>query len=343
MAIKMMKYQTVFSLLISSLAIPMAAQTPATQGIVACKLSIEGSQTMKDLYGGKVPLYAGNVTCKNYASVTVGPIGAADLYLALGTINTMTAADASALLTKTYSRSVASQAGTAVQSANTGLGLLAGLKQLSISASSLGWIGFGVGIFSQAVLPFFTAGQPNLTSLLANQCDSMSNVSLAPGQSISCTIYIQKPPKKTVLPGAVPFDLVPSGPPTPGSLPPPAPVQLRPRVITEVKPFSTESGIEQYHVTETHQEVAKIESIKPVTRDAPQSQNSIIIPVTTPPSSYTVPATVTDSERIDALQRQMEATQKQLAMVQAQLQVMTDILRNGNSGTNRTIPVPTPN
>ena len=228
------------ALALFALSIPMWAQTSA--GLVACQLNLESPETMKDLYGGKVPILAGHIYCKNYSSLTVGPISSADFYLALGTVNTMTAADASALLTRVYGRSVASQAGTAVQSANTGMSLLAGLKQLSISASSLGWIGFGVGIGTQAILPFFTAGQPNLSSLLANQCDALNASTLAPGQSIGpCTMYVQKPIKGVHLQGAIPFDLVPTGPGPSGPLPPNAPVMLSPRRAMLDSPVDTRS------------------------------------------------------------------------------------------------------
>ena len=207
------------------------AQTAAT-GIVAGQLTIEGPALMKTLYGGRVPVLVGNIVVKNYSQSAI-QVGSADIYLALSTIDTVPASDASAALTKVYGYSKTQRLIQLGQAVAGGVGILAATSSpISVGVKTLGYLLFGSAELSQAV-NVFTADQPNLSSLLSNSCDSLpSGMALVSGGSLQCKVYIQKPARGAALPSAIAFQLVPTGPSAPGLLPPAAPLGMPRKLLT---------------------------------------------------------------------------------------------------------------
>lgn len=190
----------------------LAAAIPS-YGQVLCKLSIESSFTMKGLYGGKVTVLQGRVTCKNYGTAPVS-IGGSEIDLSLPVINTLPASDASALLTRTYKN----QPGQRIsRDLTTGLGALGVLEAAKVIALPAGPIGLAVagavGVI-QYVIPSLTTNEPALD--LSNQCDSVQGIALAAGATLFCKLYLNKPPKNSPpVPASMEFALangtVPAG------------------------------------------------------------------------------------------------------------------------------------
>ena len=205
----------------------LAAAQPASQ--VYCKASQLNSRNMKGLYGGRTEMFQTQIECRNYGLAPAQIDGIA-MDLSLPTINSLPSAQASALLTKTFNGQPGQQM---ARDASIGLGVLGALEAgggkvgAFLSVGPFGLIVAAVMTVTQYVIPLFTANEPPLN--FTNQCDQISaGMMLAPGASITCMTYIQKPPKgATPLPGAFTFNLV-TAPPTPGPLPPAPPVQLRP-------------------------------------------------------------------------------------------------------------------
>ena len=144
--------------------------------------------------------------------------------MALPTLDTIPASDASAMLTRTYNN----QPGQRVaRDLTTGLGVWGVIElsgKIAFSSTVVGAVVSSVVAAIQYIIPTFTNNEPPLN--LSNQCDGITGVTLAAGQSLTCTIYINKPPKgSTQIPSAFCFTLG-GTPVTP--LPPAPPVQLRP-------------------------------------------------------------------------------------------------------------------
>jgi hypothetical protein len=208
-------------LLIGLLALPLAAQTG-----IPCTLKLGSSTTMKDLYGGNTTVIQGRVSCKNYGLNPIGVSGV-DVDLATPTLDTIPASDAQAMLTKTFNNQTGQRA---TRDLTSGLGVL-GIIELAVKTAkpvlNSTWVGVIITSFVSAVqyiIPSFTANE--IPTNFNNQCDAISGITLASGQSITCTIYINKPPKgSTQIPSAFGFTLGATTPVNP--LPPAPPVQLR--------------------------------------------------------------------------------------------------------------------
>ena len=207
------------SLLLLAVTLPLTAQTG-----IPCKLALGSSATMKGLYGGRTQVIQGRVSCSN-TSLNNVTISGVNLDLALPTLDTIPASDASAMLTRTYNN----QPGQRVaRDLTTGLGVWGVIElsgKIAFSSTVVGAVVSSVVAAIQYIIPTFTNNEPPLN--LSNQCDGITGVTLAAGQSLTCTIYINKPPKgSTQIPSAFGFTLG-GTPVTP--LPPAPPVQLRPQ------------------------------------------------------------------------------------------------------------------
>ena len=213
-------------------ALPAFCQAPSAE----CKASLLGSANMKGIYGGRTSVYQANINCLNLTSGPVVITGVA-LDLSMATLNTMPSATAQALLTKTYNNQPGQVAGRDMTLGIGVLGVLEASKGLAFLAAGP----FGLAVAAvvgavQYVIPFFTQNEVPLS--FGQPCDQVtSGTMIAAGASLTCTAWIQKPPKGAApLPGAFTFVLVnASNYPVPGPLPPPAPVQLRPQA--SFKPF----------------------------------------------------------------------------------------------------------
>lgn len=201
------------------------AQTPAS-GPVFCKTSLLNSINMKGLYGGRTPMFQAQVECQNYG-LADAKVSAVTIDLSMSTVNSLPAAQASALLTKTFNGQPGQQIAHDSIAAIGILGALQAGKYAFVAAGPFGWVVAGVALATQYIIPLFTANQIPLD--FSNQCGNLQNgMMLAAGASMTCTTYIQKPPKGyPLLPGAFTFNLLTDSPPTPGPLPNSAPVQLR--------------------------------------------------------------------------------------------------------------------
>jgi hypothetical protein len=216
-------------LLSALLALPLGAQTETP--VILGHISIENSQFMKQLYGGKVPVLIGNIWLKNIGAEAY-TLGSADIYISLTSLATIPASDATLALTQTYSRSKLSILNDIGQVGLMTAGAVEAVSSpFAFSARALGIFVFGAQAFSQGV-SIFGQGRPQLSALLQGQCDGMftGTLALIPGGSVGCKIYIAIPPKGTTIPGGLDFTLVTTAPPAPG--PPPPPVKaVRPRSV----------------------------------------------------------------------------------------------------------------
>ena len=222
-------------------AIAFAQSQPGD--IVACNLSIEGSATMKQLYGKKVPLYTGSVVGKNYSASMIS-ISSVDIYLALETVNRLPNSDASAILTKAFNGQPIQEISSGIGLAAAGVGIATAVgSPITIGARALAYILFGITFGQNALVPFLQAGQPSLSSLLANQCESMGSggtLILQPGGTFGCNMFIQKATGVSLLPTNIPFDLFIDAPPAPSPLPAPTPL------LRTVRPMRAVPGNDPY-------------------------------------------------------------------------------------------------
>jgi hypothetical protein len=236
------------------LALPICAQTTG----IPCVLKLGSSATMRGLYGGKTQVVQGRVSCKNYG---LDPITASGVDIDLGTptLDTVPASDASAMLTRTYYN----QKGQVIsRDLTTGLGVWGAIElsaKITFSSTIVGAIVMGAVAAIQYIIPSFTNNEPPLN--LSNQCDNVSGVTLASGQTLTCTIYITKPPKSTVLPSTLAFTLG-GVPATPGPPPVAPPLQLKaPHTGASIDPRCLENGKDVcMYINPTEAPVASIDT-----------------------------------------------------------------------------------
>lgn len=206
------------ALLFLAALLPLAAQPN-----VYCKVSFGSSATMHDLYGGKASVIQARVNCLN-GSAAPAQISGVLIDLSLPSVNTIPAADASALLTKTYRNQTGERLSRDLTTGLGAFGVLEASKAITLSAGPAGWVVAGIIAAIQYVVPSFTANEPPLN--LANQCDTVSDIMIPASASFSCTMYIRKPAKTDpALPAAFTFAI--SATPAPAPPPPAPPVQLK--------------------------------------------------------------------------------------------------------------------
>lgn len=211
------------ALMSAFLALPLAAQPS-----VGCKVSFGSSSVMRDLYGGKVSVIQGRVNCQNFG-IAASSISGVTIDYSLPTVNTVPAGDASAMLTKTYNNQPGKRISRDLTTGLGAFGALEAAKTISIGAGPAGIVVAAIVTAIQYIIPSFTANEPALN--LSNQCDNIAGITLAAGQTLTCTIYIRKPGKgdpplpaafqfaiNAALPGTVTTPIAP-----PVSLRPPAP------------------------------------------------------------------------------------------------------------------------
>ncbi len=174
-------------------------------------------------------MFQTRTSCKNLG-LFPQPIDGVTLDLSTPTINSVPSNIASADLQKTYNNQLGQRFS---RDSTVGIGVLGMLqagKYAFLSATPFGIIVAAYAVFTQYVVPLFTANEPPLD--FSNQCDQTpAGLVLASGASFSCVGFIQKPAKgQPLLPGSFDFYLLGSNsgaPPIPGPIPPPSPVQLR--------------------------------------------------------------------------------------------------------------------
>lgn len=171
-------------------------------------------------------MFQAQVECQNYG-LTDAKISAVTLDLSMSTVNSIPAAQAQSLLTKTFNGQPGQQITHDSIAAIGVLGALQAGKYAFVAAGPFGWVVAGVALATQYIIPLFTANQIPLD--FSNQCGNLQNgMMLAAGASMTCTTYIQKPPKGyPLLPGTFTFNLLTDAPPIVGPPPNPSPVQLR--------------------------------------------------------------------------------------------------------------------
>jgi nucleoside phosphorylase len=199
------------------------AQNPG----VECKLSMQSSVVVKGLYGGKVGVSPADLSCKNY-SPTPQLVGLTDIDLSLATINTVNAADATALFTSQFNKQVAPTLGRVSTGISTGLMAATAVNSVKISASSISYIGLGASLITEVLIPLIAPAQPSLPALLANQCGQVlqNAATIASQGELHCRWYVQVPPKKSTIPSTIVFVVDPSNV-TPSPLPNPVPLGLK--------------------------------------------------------------------------------------------------------------------
>lgn len=204
---------------------------------VGCKISLLSSMNLKGLTGGKVGMFKGRLTCKNY-SINDVPITGPDFDLSIPTVNTVSSSDASALLNKTYFNQFGQRIDGDIGAAEGLLGGIVSVGKVAISSTTIGTIVSIAEGIRKYILPRFNVGQSPLD--LTNQCDLIGTTGdavLKAGKTMTCTVYIQKPPKgAALLPSVITFDLAVVAPPIFQPQPPIPPVMLkRPERRTELK------------------------------------------------------------------------------------------------------------
>jgi len=234
-----------------------------------------------------------------------------DIYVHLGGIGAMNPADATIILNNSFSRTPAQTAIRDIAIAAAGVGALtipgAAVK---LSASVLGYLLFGTNFLTQEISPMLSANTANIQSLLANTLDSMGTQTLAAGQCMPTgTIFISAPSSRksrngTVYPVSAQFSFIPGTSPAIA-----APVMLRHASIS--KPIMPDVPVAVE---------AKSEVVVPPSdlRDLPLNVRPVV--------ATTLNLATRDSERVDALQKQVVMLQQQLAAMQSQLQQISTSL-----------------
>ena len=210
------------------LALPIFAQV--APGVVDCLLTIESPKITKKLYG-KAPIATGTVRCKNYTQSTL-QIAPEDIYIAMSTVPSMNATDATALLTQAYGAQPVQTWVRIASAALMGIGFATGTGGfVNLSARTLGYMMGGATVANEFVVPIFTANKTPLTTLLSNNLDSVGVTTLATGQSMTRKVYIEPPPKGSSLPPTVHFQFDPATPSLMAPQPQPVPMMVKPREL----------------------------------------------------------------------------------------------------------------